>query len=78
MSKQMSPCCEYDGKASPGQRCRAGHMGTHLLCRGVVHDYPAGAPSCMSENPPPHIFREDGMPLGWPVSMVPDEQKGGA
>lgn len=71
MSEQLKPCSEYD---SARNACRSGHVRLHPICRGVAIGCPtcggsAGITMCMMDDQPPHLIREDGMPLLWPAKQ---------
>ena len=77
MSHKLEPCSEYDSK---NHKCHSGHVRLHPICRGIAHGCEScgkgNVPMCMLDDQPPHLIREDGMPLGWPGSVAPSAQKG--
>ena len=68
MSQTLTPCADYD---SAKNTCKAGHIQLMPLCRGVVErgckncGHVTNIPQCLKEDPPAHLIREDGLPLGW-------------
>ncbi len=69
----LKPCSEYD---SENNRCKSGHVQVMPLCRGVAErgcancGHSALIPQCLKEDPPEHLIRDDGMPLGWPTKEI--------
>lgn len=62
------PCVEYDAAA---HKCLSGFPVLHSVCRGAppgcpTCGVPGTSPMCMLEDPPKHLTRDDGMPMGWP------------
>lgn len=66
-NQYLKPCSDYDNTSGT---CKAGHVRTHPICRGVVtgcRSCGAGdVPMCMMDDQPAHLIKENGMPLLWP------------
>jgi len=68
MSERV-PCSQYDERQS---KCQSGFPRIHPTCWGgpsACHacGAPQSTPMCMHEDPPSHLLRENGLPLGWPA-----------
>lgn len=64
----MCQCSEYDEGA---RKCRSGFPRIFPVCRGQDSDL---IPYCMREEPPAHLTRDDGLPLGWPNRQAEGEE----
>lgn len=70
---QPIPCTEYCPETNT---CASGWICNFSFCsgRGVAHSNcqrcgtiaERNLPHCMRDEPPSHLIREDGLPLGWP------------
>ena len=67
MSERI-PCSQYEPSAN---KCQSGFPLIHAVCWGGLNGCPAcgrsdSSPMCMQEDPPSHLMRADGHPMGWP------------
>lgn len=69
MGKELKACSDYDAATNS---CKAGHVQLMPLCRGAQDHgckncgHINSIPQCLKEDPPAHLIRDDGLPIGWP------------
>lgn len=71
---ELIPCSDYEAST---RTCKAGHVQIMPLCSGSIDrgcgkcGHIALLPQCLKEDPPAHLIRDDGMPIGWPHKKEP-------
>lgn len=68
----MNKVC--DGWDESARKCKHGFIATTPLCWGQVR--PTTTPQCLMDDPPAHLTRDDGLPLGW--SLIERQQAEGS
>lgn len=72
----MCKCREFDTETG---RCLSGFVARFPICRGVHSEAISErlTPHCMRMDPPPHLTRDDGLPIGWPERRQAETAKVG-